>query len=635
MIIKNLTIKGFRGFTNKRKLQFAIPDGKTAGSGLTILVGPNNSGKSSIIEALHILSLDSDTMPRSMRNEKVSGVMIECVDGNDNTYCIRSTESRGAFIERVFNGTVQSRFTEKIQPFILSSKRGFTSTFSSNYKINRDSYHGNIGSNEYRSSNVTNSNFGARLLKVMKSKNIFDDYLKQIVYPIPNWTIDAIDSNNMYLEFSFNNTKHDSVGAGDGYINIFNIIDAIYDSVEKNLILIDEPEISLHPDLQKKLFKLLLEQSKDKQIIISTHSPYFIDWEILSKKGKIIRLEKNVDNIDFYELSDDSIKNVNSFLNNYYNPHILGLDANEVFFLNDNIILVEGQDDIVCYKKIFEKYAFNPFASFFGWGVGGADNMEKVILMLRELGYSKIFCILDGDKKDNVAELSSSYPELCFHAIPTNDVRTKVDKKINSIIKEVSSYDLDEVNKNKILELLNSKAKNVNGLIVNYDPFTIDNSYDEDIKELISRIDKYFKNDIDKDNDGDIEKEEDTTNDNYLEKKKNDASYELLEAENLFNIYMSNNKFDFLEYIKNRYKKLEFDGWGCTTGGDLKKVGRHKYLLVVNCGASNSDDYSVEFDLDFLINTKTKKITLVKTRVIKNTLPLNRYQKIIDRLKSI
>ena len=119
MIIKSLAIKGFRGFTNKRKMEFAIPDGETVGSGLTILVGPNNSGKSSIIEALHILSLDSDTMPRSMRNEKVHGVMIECVDGNDNTYCIRSTESRGAFIERVFNGTVQSRFSEKIQPFIF------------------------------------------------------------------------------------------------------------------------------------------------------------------------------------------------------------------------------------------------------------------------------------------------------------------------------------------------------------------------------------------------------------------------------------------------------------------------------------------------------------------------------------
>ena len=38
--------------------------------------------------------------------------------------------------------------------------------------------------------------------------------------------------------------------------------------------LIDEPELHLHPKAQDKLVSLLLEQSKDKQIILSTHSPY-------------------------------------------------------------------------------------------------------------------------------------------------------------------------------------------------------------------------------------------------------------------------------------------------------------------------------------------------------------------------
>ena len=52
------------------------------------------------------------------------------------------------------------------------------------------------------------------------------------------------------------------------------------------MILIDEPEISLHPDLQRKLFSLLVEYSKDKQIIVSTHSPYFVDWKLFSEKQK-------------------------------------------------------------------------------------------------------------------------------------------------------------------------------------------------------------------------------------------------------------------------------------------------------------------------------------------------------------
>ena len=89
----------------------------------------------------------------------------------------------------------------------------------------------------------------------------------------------------LYLEFSFSEIKHSSNGAGDGYINIFNIVDALYDSTEDNIIIIDEPEISLHPDLQRRLFKLLVEYSKDKQIIVSTHSPYFVDWGVFSEKS--------------------------------------------------------------------------------------------------------------------------------------------------------------------------------------------------------------------------------------------------------------------------------------------------------------------------------------------------------------
>lgn len=159
---------------------------------------------------------------------------------------------------------------------------------------------------------------------------------------MPNWTIESINSNNLYLEFSFDEVKHSSNGAGDGYINIFNIVDALYDSSENNVILIDEPEISLHPDLQRKLFSLLVEYSKDNQIIVSTHSPYFVDWKLFSEKAKIIRLRKEKNSIQLYELSEDTRKDIKGIITNYQKPHILSLNANEIFFLNDNVILTEG-----------------------------------------------------------------------------------------------------------------------------------------------------------------------------------------------------------------------------------------------------------------------------------------------------
>lgn len=52
--------------------------------------------------------------------------------------------------------------------------------------------------------------------------------------------------------------------------------------------LLDEPELHLHPKAQQKLVDLLLEESKTKQIIISTHSPYVIKGCMLKSTRKLI-----------------------------------------------------------------------------------------------------------------------------------------------------------------------------------------------------------------------------------------------------------------------------------------------------------------------------------------------------------
>lgn len=73
MSIKRLTIEGLRGFSDEANINFAIPDNVTPGSGLTILVGPNNSGKSTVIEAIHLLNSNNNVIPFSARNIKNKG----------------------------------------------------------------------------------------------------------------------------------------------------------------------------------------------------------------------------------------------------------------------------------------------------------------------------------------------------------------------------------------------------------------------------------------------------------------------------------------------------------------------------------------------------------------------------------
>ena len=99
MSIKKLTIKGLRGFWEETNINFAIPDNISPKSGLTVLVGPNNSGKSTVIEAIHLLSANIDIVPVSSRNIKVDGqVFIEAEDIIGNNYSLQSTNNKGAFI---------------------------------------------------------------------------------------------------------------------------------------------------------------------------------------------------------------------------------------------------------------------------------------------------------------------------------------------------------------------------------------------------------------------------------------------------------------------------------------------------------------------------------------------------------
>ena len=57
-------------------------------------------------------------------------------------------------------------------------------------------------------------------------------------------------------------------------------------------VVIDEPELSVHPALQKRLMALFLEYSKTHQIIVCTHSPYFVNWEAIVNGANLIRVVK-------------------------------------------------------------------------------------------------------------------------------------------------------------------------------------------------------------------------------------------------------------------------------------------------------------------------------------------------------
>lgn len=86
-------------------------------------------------------------------------------------------------------------------------------------------------------------------------------------------SVDAIDSGTL--------------SAGEKQMLSFLCYNAFYSD---SIIFIDEPELSLHPDWQRRLFPTLLNQQPSNQFIIATHSPFiyakYEDKELVMDENK-------------------------------------------------------------------------------------------------------------------------------------------------------------------------------------------------------------------------------------------------------------------------------------------------------------------------------------------------------------
>jgi hypothetical protein len=162
------------------------------------------------------------------------------------------------------------------------------------------------------------------------------------------------------------------------------------------------------------------------QILYTTHSPYFVNWHDIENGATIVRAFKDADGglcpcQPNRQTTDALVALVRD--NNF--PHALDLHASEVFFIEDRVIITEGQEDVVYFPKIDSAIGMSMNGSFFGWGAGGARNIAKLCRLLHELNYKKVVAIFDGDKVDEADHCREEFPDYDIAVLPTDDIRTK------------------------------------------------------------------------------------------------------------------------------------------------------------------------------------------------------------------
>lgn len=123
---------------------------------------------------------------------------------------------------------------------------------------------------------------------------------------------------------------------GAGIIQSLHLLTHLIAHKDKVLFL-DHPELHLHPHAQRRL-ATFVEEEKDKQTIIITHSPYFID---LNKDSNIIRFVQKSAQTEIFEPPQDyfQIKDYSKL------EQFLDGNTKELFFAS-KVLVVEGLTEL-------------------------------------------------------------------------------------------------------------------------------------------------------------------------------------------------------------------------------------------------------------------------------------------------
>lgn len=158
------------------------------------------------------------------------------------------------------------------------------------------------------------------------------------------------DTNEYDLTLTKQGTKFAAGAASSGEREILTYLFAIYAlNVRDAVIVVDEPELHLHPRWQKLLFDMFerLATETGNQFVLATHSPTFISPNSIRYISRVY-IEDQKSRISRLNASD--LPNAKHLFN------IINSQNNERVFFCDKVVLVEGLQDRIFFEKIFSKF---------------------------------------------------------------------------------------------------------------------------------------------------------------------------------------------------------------------------------------------------------------------------------------
>ena len=280
--------------------------------------------------------------------------------------------------------------------------------------------------------------------KIEKPVIFSEDIIEEICYILgKNYKTISYSEHDLYskvmgkgfvMRYTLEDKQYSEAYAGSGESTIAKMIYDLREIEENALILIDEPEISLHPQAQKKLVDYLLKIiiEKKAQIVISTHSPDMI-YKMPSKAINVL-----------YENSQNHKVNVMEKV--YY--------ENAFFHIGHDVtkkrIYVEDKLAKELISRVIERENIRNIEVEI---LGGAEELFKCMAMFSKAKTTDIFFVLDGDQKFekiDIKDLKDNEKEIKILDEKIEQLLRCKDKKIKTSTLSLDGKTKDESINNRI-----------------------------------------------------------------------------------------------------------------------------------------------------------------------------------------
>ncbi len=259
--IKQIEVTGLRG---SQKIVWELSHG------VNILSGINGSGKSTLLQALSVLLRDSGYRPNPVK--PIDRIRVTF----DNGTVVDSADPASVG-GRVCNVDIVSTFDNKLKMLEalqkLSDDRVRSDLDWQLYVACERFIRYQLRIGKQALDIMMNGGDSQSVREMMKGKERFFDIVDSLLGQSGKRIVRGSDE----ISFTFGHTTLSAYQLSSGEKQLIIILTTVLTQDFKPYVLImDEPEISLHFDWQKKLIGSIMSLNPNVQLIVSTHSPAMI-----------------------------------------------------------------------------------------------------------------------------------------------------------------------------------------------------------------------------------------------------------------------------------------------------------------------------------------------------------------------